>query len=209
MNTRQGLAPLALLCAAAAAVSLGACSAQPRNEVSALDTRAISAAKARELFSQAKAAQKAGELDRAIDLYKMSLANNPDLGAAWHELGLTLMKRGKDVDFVQAGQSLKQAADLLPTDPTPYRNLGLLYQSRGFEAEALQFFESSLVINPYDVDSLRGAARSGKVLHKSDPATLDRLKRAQMIETDPAWKDMITRERIRVENDIREATERS
>jgi hypothetical protein len=30
------------------------------------------------------------------------------------------------------------------------------------------------------------------------------LKRAQMIETDPTWRDLIMRERIRVENELEE-----
>ena len=111
--------------------------------------------------------------------------------------------------LVQAGQAFNQAATLLHDDPTPFRNLGLLYQYRGFGEQSLEHFVNALRIDPYDLESLRGATWAGKVLHKSDPAALERLQRAQMIENDPKWRDIITRERIRVENDIREATERT
>jgi Flp pilus assembly protein TadD len=105
---------------------------------------------------------------------------------------------------MKAGQALQRAASLMPTDPKPLRNLGILYQQRGFEAEALKHFEDALLIAPNDIDSLRGAAASVKLLKKTDAITLDMLKRAQMIETDPTWRDLIMRERIRVENELEE-----
>ncbi|HEX2838591.1 MAG TPA: tetratricopeptide repeat protein [Phycisphaerales bacterium] len=191
------------------ALTLGACARGTRSAGPSLEMGAQSAARARELAAQAQAASKGGNLDKSIDLYRMSLAQSPDFGTVWHELGIVLMKRRADTDLVQAAQALKQAQTLLPSDPTPSYNLGVLYQVQGFEEDALKHYEEALAIDPYHMDALRGAARSGKVLHKSDPAALDRLKRAQMIERDPTWRDLIVRERIRVENDLREASERT
>lgn len=188
---------------------LASCAGQPRSHGAVPDTRSQATAKSRELASQAQSAEKNGNLDKAIDLYRMSLATNPDFGAAWNNLGLALWKRAKDTDIVQAGQAFMQSATLLHDDPTPYRNLGLLYQFRGREEQALEHFENALRVDPYDLESLRGATRSAKILHKADPAALERLQRAQMIENDPKWRDIITRERIRVENDLREASERT
>jgi tetratricopeptide (TPR) repeat protein len=159
---------------------------------------------ARSLASRGQSAIRSGSYDQAIGLFEQSLSLAPDFGAAWHELGMAYMQRGRETDWIAAQQAFQRAAGLLPSDPTPYRNLGILYQQRGFEEDALRNFEAALVVDPNDLDSLRGAALSGKLLRRSDQSALDRLRRAQMIETDPMWRDLITRERIRVENDIDE-----
>lgn len=198
-----------ILTSLAISLTLVACAGGQRSKAPTPDTRAQTTAKARDLASQGEAAAKSGNLDKAIELYRMSLATNPDFGAAWNNLGLLLWKRAKDTDIVQAGQAFNQAATLLHDDPTPYRNLGLLYQFRGFGEQSLEHFVNALRVDPYDLESLRGSTWAGKVLHKSDPAALERLQRAQMIENDPKWRDIITRERIRVENDLREASERT
>ncbi|MFO0830234.1 MAG: hypothetical protein U0637_00185 [Phycisphaerales bacterium] len=199
----------AVLAGLTIALSLGACAHQVRTATPPPDARTQNAGKARELAAQAESAAKDGKLDHAIELYRMSLANYPDFGAAWNNLGLLLWKRAQGTDIMQAGQAFTQAAAILHDDPTPYRNLGHLYQARGFSEQALEHFANALKVDPYDLDSLRGAATAGKVLHKSDAAALERLQRAQMIENDPKWRDIITRERIRVENDLREGADRT
>ena len=198
----------ALMVVVCAALGLASCAARPVRTAQPPDSRAEQHAKALDLFGQGQRARGAGNLDRAIECYRMSIANNPDLGAVWNNLGLALMDRGTESDFVASGQAFTQAASLLPRDATPYRNLGVLYDTRGFAEDALKHFESALAVNEYDIESLRGATRAGKVLHKSDPAALDRLRRAQMVETDPAWREIILRERIRVEADLKEAADR-
>jgi tetratricopeptide (TPR) repeat protein len=188
-----------LLCAA--------CASRPRANAPA--GWQDSSAQGYELASQARAAEGRGDLDKAIELYTRSAGASPDVGAVWNNLGIALMSRGRGNDFVDAGSAFQHAASLLPTDPTPYRNLGLLYQRRGFGEESLRYFEQALVINPQDLDSLRGAARAGKLLRTTSHEALDRLRRAQMIETDPRWLELIKLERIRVESDLRDMDERT
>jgi tetratricopeptide (TPR) repeat protein len=193
----------AITAAALLASTLSACASRPRaSDVQADRARSLGEAVA--LANRGQSAMRAGEHTRAIEFFTQSIQAAPDFGASWHELGLAYMKRGQDDDFMKAGQALQRAASLMPTDPKPLRNLGILYQQRGFEAEALKHFEDALTIAPNDIDSLRGASASVKLLKRSDQLTLDMLKRAQMIETDPAWRDLIMRERIRVENEIEE-----
>lgn len=194
---------MVMIAAAASALLLGACNSGPRaSDVQADRQRSLGEAVA--LANRGQAAMRAGEYTKAIEHFSNSIQAAPDFGASWHELGLAYMKRGTDDDYMKAGQALQRAASLMPTDPKPLRNLGILYQQRGFEQEALKFFEDALTIAPNDIDSLRGAAASVKLLKKSDQLTLEMLKRAQMIETDPVWRDLIVRERIRVENEIEE-----
>jgi tetratricopeptide (TPR) repeat protein len=182
--------------------AMSGCSNRPRSNPA--EDRQRSLGEAVTLANRGQSAMKAGEYTKAIELFTQSIQAAPDFGASWHELGLAHMKRGVDDDYMKAGQALQRAASLMPTDPKPLRNLGILYQQRGFEAEALKHFEDALLIAPNDIDSLRGAAASVKLLKKTDAITLDMLKRAQMIETDPTWRDLIMRERIRVENELEE-----
>lgn len=182
-------------------VSLAGCKVSPRPGT---DNRAQRISEARALAARGQAALKDNDLNNAINYSQQAVAINPDFGAAWNNLGLAFMRRGKDTDFIAAQQAFQSAASVLPSDPTPYRNLGILYQQRGFEEDALRNFENALGIDENDIESLRGATRSIMLLKKSDQMTLQRLKRAQMIETDKEWREIIIRERIRVENEIEE-----
>jgi tetratricopeptide (TPR) repeat protein len=210
VRTQHGLANIgiksvraaACLAAVVAFATLPACNRSSKGNLG--NDRAAILSEARSLAARAQSAEKSGNLDQAIDLYQQSLALSPDFGAAWNNMGLALMKRGRDVDWIAAQQSFQKAAGALPSDATPYRNLGILYQQRGFEEDALRNFESALAVDPNDIDSLRGAAVSGKFLRTSDQSALDRLRRAQMMETDPTWRELILNERIRVENEIEE-----
>ena len=190
-------AALVLACACV----LGACASKQRPR---LNDRAEMITRSSQIAAAAQAAERDGNLDRAIDLYREAANLNPDFGAAWNNIGTALMKRGKETDRLAAQQALQRAAAALPTDPTPYRNLGILYQQLGYEEDALRYFEQALEIAPNDRDSLRGAIMAGKLLIRSDEAGLDRLRRAALVEADKDWQDLIRRERIRVENDLEE-----
>lgn len=184
-----------------ATVSLTACNATGSRGTNNYAARIN---ESRELAARGQAALRSKNYDEAIKYTQQAVSVNPDFGAAWNNLGLAFMQRGRDTDYIAAQQSFQKAAGLLPSDPTPYRNLGLLYQARGFEDDALRNFENALLVNEYDIQSLRGATQSIKLLRKADPLTLDRLRKAQMIETDPTWLDIIKRERIRVQNELDE-----
>lgn len=140
--------------------------------------------------------------DKAIDYNKQALRLEPDMGAAWNNLGQDLMKRGQAQDFVDAAQALKQAADLLPTDDRPYLNLGVLYHERGFSEEALRYFGLALERNPNRLESLRGAIASAKKLNKADDAGLARVNRALMMETDAHWRQIMEFERMRIQQEL-------
>ncbi len=168
------------------------------------DDRSQRISESRVFASRGQAALKNNQLDDAVRYLQQAVSLNQEFGAAWNNLGLAFMRRGKDTDFIAAQQAFQSAASVLHTDPTPYRNLGILYQQRGFEEEALRNFEQALLVNENDIESLRGATQSIKLLRKTDQITLQRLRRAQMIETDPKWREIILRERLRVQNELDE-----
>jgi len=150
-------------------------------------------------------AQADGNHERAIKLYRESLEKNNEIGAVWNNYGIALMSRAQELDMVEAAEVFKRAASMLPTDARPYENLGVLYHQRGFDEEALRYFEQSLERNPNHLPSIRGAVGSAKRLHKSDPSTLERLNTALLMEQDPEWRRIVEAEQLRVKNDMLEA----
>jgi tetratricopeptide (TPR) repeat protein len=151
---------------------------------------------------QAEKAEKIHDYDNAIVLNQKAIALEPDMGAAWNNLGLDLMRRGHPDDFVDAAQAFKRAADLLPSDDRPYQNLGVLYSDRGFSEEALRYFCLALERNPNSLESLRGAIGATKLLHRSDEAGLTRLNRALMMESDHRWREIMEFEKMRIQQDL-------
>jgi len=122
----------------------------------------------------------------------------------WNNFGLALKARGAELDYLQAAEAFKRAADLLPVDERPYQNLGVLYHERGFGEEALRYFTMALERNPNSLESLRGAISSSKVLLRSDEGGLARVNRALMIETDPTWRKIEEFEKLRIQHDLAE-----
>ncbi len=193
----------AVVCALLLCGLLAACAGsrqRPGTEISP-DQRA---AQAFELAKRAQAAHAKGELDASIALYRDSVVMNPDFGAAWHNLALALTQRKGDSDFVAAADAYKRALALLPTDPTPLRNLAMLYAERGWGEDAMRYAQRALEIDPNDRDSLRLLAKVGRDLRTTTTLHLDMLRRGQLAEADPNWEKLFAKERIRVENDLRE-----
>ncbi len=157
---------------------------------------------AMQLAGEAQAAVKAGDAAKAIELNNRALALRPDLSGVWNNLGLALMARGTELDYMQAAEAFKRAAGMLPTDERPYQNLGVLYHERGFSEEALRYFGLALERNPNSLESLRGAVGSAKKLLRSEEVGLERVNRALMIDSDPAWRKIEEFERMRIQQDL-------
>lgn len=153
------------------------------------------------LFSRAQNAQRSKNYPRAEELYREGLSLDDDISGAWNNFGIVLLEQGKFMDAVPA---FSRAADLSPRDPTPYENLGLLYHRAGYAQESLNAYSQSLARDENWLPSLRGAIVCAKLLNKSDEDSLDRAKRALLIERDEAWRKIFQSQRLRIENDLKE-----
>jgi Flp pilus assembly protein TadD len=151
--------------------------------------------------SQAEKALRDKNYAKAEEYGRKAVEAAPDLAGAWNNFGVALMEQQK---YMDAAQSFKRAADLTPTDPTPYENLGLVYFRAGFDDEALRWYGESLSRDPNWLPSLRGAVACSQRLHKSDEATLERTKRGLMLERNTEWREFFERHRLRVEADLEE-----
>jgi tetratricopeptide (TPR) repeat protein len=187
-----------LTIACVAAMALGGCKGAGRQGMTA-DNAPARLQEATRLAVDAENAYKAGNKDKALDLYRQSLAQSQELASVWNNLGLILMERQNYVDAVEM---FKAAADLSTRDPKPYYNAGVAYHQQGWEERALEYFIKSLERSPTYVESLRGAIWAVKRLDLADHAALDRSRRALAIETDPVWRDIAQREQLRIEGTL-------
>ncbi len=185
----------AALCSALA-LTLVACAATPH----AGDTPGIDQgeryAQALELIEDAQRLTDRGRTAEAIEAYRRSIELTPSIAAAWNNMGELLMAQNQFSDAVTA---FERAGDLSQTDPRPPYNAGVVYQSQGWARDALERFELSLDRDENYLPALRGAVRAAEYLQLSNTATLDRIKRATLAETDEAWRDYFQRQRFRVE----------
>jgi tetratricopeptide (TPR) repeat protein len=161
--------------------------------------------RAAELAMRAEKALQAGQWKQAADLNREAVRLEPFLGGAWANLGVALMYLGEKLE---AKQCLLRAAEVSPNDPRPYENLGLLELESGWPEEALHFYELSLERQPYHLPSLRGAIQAAKSLNRSTEEGLDRIRRALLVEKDPAWLRLFESERSRVSQDLADQKQR-
>lgn len=149
-------------------------------------------------------ADKAGRLDRAREHYEAALRNDPEFGPAWNNLGRIHLEQG---DYVSAQQALLRAADLSLSDPRPYENLGLVYWRTQWTPEALKYYGMALERDPNSINALRGAIAASMHLNQVNEESLERVRRALLIETNPQWRREFEFFKIRVENELKQSAQ--
>ncbi len=143
---------------------------------------------------------RAGRLDEAIEKYQEAIALSGDLQGAWNNLGELYMRRG---DYADAVSAFGVAAGLVPTDPRPLYNTGLVYQRVGWAKDALDNYAKALERDPSMQEALRGHAVAADMLAHADERTLDYIRRGLLREKDPEWRTFFERQRFRVEAQMR------
>lgn len=193
---RSARAALLAVAFAFAAALLPGCASSNR---SAADDASFNEAEAMRLATEAQIAHRNGRNDRAIELYQQALRTDESIAAAWHNLGTLLMQKK---EYAAAAEAFKRAADLSPTDPRPYENLGLLYWESGWREESQRAFDIALERDENSLPALRGSAHWAKETGEFTDTTRERLRRALLIEKDPKWRAEFQRLLLRVEADL-------
>jgi tetratricopeptide (TPR) repeat protein len=181
-----------------AAVMLGGCSGTHQSKGPAAQSPEEKFVRARELNQEALAAQKNGKSDKAIGLYREVVQLAPKMFQAWNNLGVLYMEQQ---NYVEAALALKSAADIAPGDPVPLENLGLAYYRAGYADRSLTYYVQAIERAPTRPEGYRGAYRASEQLGLKDPAALDRVQKALLVETDPTWRDLYVRKRIWLSNE--------
>jgi tetratricopeptide (TPR) repeat protein len=177
------------------------CETNKRDIVTVPAPPRLDTATAIKLAEQGLTAQRAGDLDKAIGLYKQSIEANPELSGVWTNLGVAMMSKQ---NFPAAAEAFKRALDLSPTDSRPLVNLGVAYLERGWADQAYTYFSQAIDRDPNNIDALRGAITAAQRCGREDERTLEYIKRLQLIETDPKWKQELAFRRVRVENSLKD-----
>lgn len=178
-----------------------ACASRKGPPSSPIPDRRVQLARAQDLAMQAQQAYEKGDLDKAVLLSREAVAAARDYGQAWNNLGLFLMERNELYD---AREAFAIASDLLPGDPRPLCNLGVMYLRSGWSEKALGYFERALERAPSDVPALRGAIDASLRLRRHDERTLERLERAILVEPDAAYRLEFQIRRAQVADELKE-----
>jgi tetratricopeptide (TPR) repeat protein len=157
------------------------------------------------LTEDADRARMAGNIDRAIELYREALDYSARFPDTWNNLGLLHLERGDEAKAINA---FVQASILDPTDPRPPANTGIVYSNIGRETEAMRFFHDALDIEPSYLPALRGAIKSAHLLNENEYEDLERVKRALLVEDDPQWREFFDRQRSLIESRLRAADDK-
>ncbi|MFQ3670250.1 MAG: tetratricopeptide repeat protein, partial [Verrucomicrobiia bacterium] len=91
------------------------------------------------------AIRRAGDPQRAIEVFLRVIENNPGLPEVWFNLGVAMDKAGQAQG---AMKSFRQAVKLLPEFTMAWNNLGTLYLEQDLNAEAVEVFETVTRLEP-------------------------------------------------------------
>lgn len=178
----------------------GGCQSRPRATSVELPDRNLREAAL--LAQEAQQALAAKKYEKSVELSRRALSLNDGLWGAWNNLGVGLMMLQNNMD---AAEAFKKAAELVPSDPRPYENLGNVYRETGNDRDAIRYYGESLQRDPTWLPSLRGGIVSVKNLKQSDETSLEWAKRGLMVERDKKWRDVFMVEKFRIERDLEEA----
>ncbi|MCA9310421.1 MAG: tetratricopeptide repeat protein [Phycisphaerales bacterium] len=153
--------------------------------------------KALENLELAERAHRANHPDEAVEYYRRAIESYSDFHMAWNDLGVELMQLGRHQD---AEQAFRMAANVEPTDPRPYYNLGTLYQKLWYDDEALEYYIKALRRRPTYLPALRGAIQSADLIKQVDDTTLEWIRQALLLESDPQWLSYFQRLRLDIES---------
>ncbi|WP_019503651.1 non-ribosomal peptide synthetase [Pleurocapsa sp. PCC 7319] len=99
---------------------------------------------------QAKKFRQAGNLERAIKLYKSGLDIDPHNEPAWRQLAQILLKQG---NWSQAIDCYRKALKLRPDYPHLYRLLGSAFHEQGNLSAAVKQYQKAIELEPKHVES--------------------------------------------------------
>ena len=86
-----------------------------------------------ELFDDANGDLAVGDLDAAVEKYHRCTELDPAFFDGWHALEMALMKLGRTVEAIAAGQ---KTVELRPNEQLAWSSLSLCYVRAGMIAEA-------------------------------------------------------------------------
>lgn len=191
--------PLRILTAAglaAAGAALAACNSRPFVPPPPTVASVADQLKTAENYArQAQTAEREKKPDEAIELYKKAVATYRDFPGVWYNLGLLLLDKGENLAAVDA---FRTAGDLEPRDPRPPYAIGATYEKQGWHTEAQRHYTDALARDANFIPALQRSVYIDMNSGSFTAATLERTRRALLVERDPKWRDYFERTQIRL-----------
>ena len=92
-------------------------------------------------YEQGEFALRVEKWDRAIELFTLSLRDNPKFFVAYHYRAIAYSKKG---EYDRSIEDLKKAVELNPDYPDAYGLMGLVYEVKKDYASALKVYKEAL-----------------------------------------------------------------
>ncbi len=181
-------------CALAGLALGGGC--QMRSGEGGLSDEQVRLDRAVDLVAEARAAQDAGRRDEAIGLLREATTVYPSFYASWNNLGALLAEKQENMEAVAA---FKMAGDLSPTDARPHTNIGMVWQRLGYLDVAAEAYSEAIRRDRNYLPALRQAVLIDTQRDTASEESVERCKRALLLETDPVWKADLLRRKMLLE----------
>lgn len=141
---------------------------------------------ARALCASAVALIDEGKFAEAEPVLKQALESDVLYGPAHSNLGWVYYQRG---DYYQAAWEFQYAAKLMPYQPEPRNNLGLVMEETGKLNEAIDNYDRALALQPDNPELLANSARARLRRGDRDRRVVELLEQLVSVDHRPKWRD--------------------
>lgn len=117
----------------------------------------------------------------AGEAFQRALDHDLSFPAAWNNLGITYLHRGK---YYDAAWAFTRASKLAPKAVEPRVNLGLVFEAVGSPERAITAYDEALTLRPNDHDVMSHLANAKLRAGEQDHSLRELLKRVAAIEND-------------------------
>ena len=133
-------------------------------------------------------AYKHGHLNKAAQKFERAIAEDPNHGAAYNNLGLVYFEERK---LALAAINFDMAIGLLPDHATPLNNLGMALEAGGRMPEAVEYYERARALEPDNPLYLGNLVSARIRLGETGEPLRSDLQHLAFIESRPDWLDWV------------------
>lgn len=142
--------------------------------------------RAKSLAAEATLAINEGRLDDAEQLLRDALTADVMYGPAHNNLGQLYYQQQR---YYEAAWEFQYAIRLMPHQPIPRNNLGLVFEANGQLDQAAEQYSLAVAKEPDNPELLGNLARARIRRGDTGPEVRDLLRQIVMKDTRPAWRD--------------------
>lgn len=164
--------------------AVSGCNHDSNREVICVTNPGADLVAARKLNSRAIEHLRAGNPSGAEEHARAALEAYGDYGPAYNTLGLVCLERDR---LNEAARHFNLAASNMPRDPSPYYNLGLVWEKAGRMEQAAAEYRTALKIDPENIRVTANLARALVLAGKKDTETRGLLKEVILKDNRAEW----------------------